>query len=141
MHPDTFEILSRNSSEAGWSLESEMVLLCHFVDQLHSRLPGMEDDGILGDFERFLEDQRQMESDQNVIFTLEPPRTLQGVVLPAAERQQLIIDFSEVRNPDKIDPNLLNDDEMGYDENSKYWRWRRAVDMDETTQGLDEWEG
>lgn len=131
MHPDTFGILSKNSMEAGWPLESEMVLLCHFVDQLHARLPGTEDDGILGDFERFLSDQREIEGNQDDIFFMEPPtipETLTGVITETMPPPLLYL----------VDEDFLAE----YDQNdAKLERWRHAVDKGATTKGLDEWDG
>lgn len=130
-NPDTFEILGKNSIEAGWSPESEIVLLCYFLDQLHARLPGTEDDGILGDFERFLSNQREIEGEQDETYTPEPPPgLLNGVIIGTMPAPLLYIDFEN---------NDSQDD--GDDGPDKFYRWKRAVDMDETTQGLEEWEG
>lgn len=65
---NSYDILNREYEKAGWSDASQTVLLCHFLDQLHARYPGTEDDGILGDFSRFLKDQYEIESDASYEF-------------------------------------------------------------------------
>jgi hypothetical protein len=64
-YPDSYDILNRESAEANWTDASQVVLMCHFLDQLHARFPGTEDDGILGDFERYLIEQAEVEREAN----------------------------------------------------------------------------
>ncbi len=130
--PNTFDVVMDWANAYAWTDESTIVLLCNFVDQLHARYPGTEDDGIIGDFDRYLEKQARSENDAS------DEEPIVEVFLNANRTE-----FIEYVHPDKINTNLLNEDELAeYDQDdAKLERWRRAVDTDETTQGLDEWEG
>jgi hypothetical protein len=68
---NSFDLVRDAAEEGSWSEESQIVVLCHFLDQLQENIRAAGGADILVDFERYLKDQLEQERDASGVITLE----------------------------------------------------------------------